>query len=61
MNKKLKSCPFCGGEAEVFESDAWYIVGCYNISCPIMPHTWMSETVEEAIECWNRRVDDGRD
>lgn len=67
MNK-LKSCPFCGGEAEVFD---------YNIKCDfyedkedefIAPYTVHCkrnccflgkdyETKEEAIEAWNRRAD----
>lgn len=63
---ELKPCPFCGGEAEVFD---------YNIACEIYeddedgfiaPYTVQCkrqccflgkdyETKEEAIEVWNRR------
>ena len=58
MNEKLKSCPFCGGEAELdhFDSDEWYIC-CANLDgeCEIRPSTRFYETKEEAIEAWNRR------
>ena len=44
---KLKKCPFCGGEAEIF----WVI--CKECTA----ETKDFDTKEEAIEAWNRRVE----
>lgn len=55
---ELKPCPFCGGEADV----EWYVrikTGyCYCKSCKTRMPNKLSK--EEAIEAWNRRVNDGR-
>ena len=51
-NKELKPCPFCGGEAKIYEaSEEDFRVGC--IRC----HTWSDYyfTEDEAIKAWNRR------
>ena len=56
--KKLKICPFCGGEAEmvvahhVFEKP--YVVICKNENCRASKGNF-SKTKEEAIETWNTR------
>lgn len=52
--ENLKRCPFCGGEA-VLNSD-FHQVSCGNPLCGVLPQTWTSDTDEEAIERWNRRV-----
>ena len=60
----LKPCPFCGGEAEaikahhIFENP--YVVICSNEKCRASLGMF-SKTKEEAIEAWNRRVDNGKD
>ena len=64
---KIRSCPFCGSEA-ILESgshslnggETWkpeYNIICSNHNCichPDCPKTF--NTKEEAIEAWNRRV-----
>lgn len=52
MNKNLKPCPFCGGEAGVSERyDEYCAVRC--ITCGAK--TNFSMTKKGAIELWNRR------
>ena len=53
---ELRKCPFCGGEAETYSYyfNEWYI-GCVECSCDL----GVFDTKEEAIEAWNRRVNDG--
>ena len=51
MTEKLKPCPFCGGEAEV-EGERIFWVSCQK--CWV--ETSSFNTLEEAIEAWNRRV-----
>lgn len=59
----LKPCPFCGSKAELHKRDVLdtsYIVECSNGTCPASYMLgWDYETEEEAIEAWNRRVNDG--
>ena len=50
--EKLKSCPFCGGEAELREAAVVYFVLCHGCSMRTVPY----KTAEEAAEVWNRRV-----
>ena len=62
MSKQdLKPCPFCGDSVklELIQDDCyWYYVSCKNLLCEVLPHTWLKETAEEAIEAWNRRAKD---
>lgn len=56
----LKSCPFCGGSAFIPKSDSgdllpWVVC----IECGV--ETEYCETVEKAIEAWNRRADNAAD
>lgn len=56
--EQLKSCPFCGGKAEMLISEyegsrKEYLVACTE--CYGMVERWR-ETEEEAAEQWNRRV-----
>lgn len=58
MNKELKPCPFCGGEAEIkndLGNDCVYI-SCKWCHC----NSRLSENQEEVIEAWNTRkpIDD---
>lgn len=65
MSKKLKPCPFCGGEAELIatirnwsgEPKMMYLVKCKNRCCNQFPH----DTKEEAREAWNRRAGGAND
>lgn len=49
---KLNQCPFCGGEAEAYLGDDWY-VECK--SC--LANTTHYSVESEAIAAWNQRVD----
>ncbi len=53
MSEKLKPCPFCGSEAELFEAPGVYFVECSKC---YYPTSW--DTKEEAITEWNTRVID---
>lgn len=55
---EIKRCPFCGGEGHIwiYDHDGWY-VDCEN--CGARTEIWGTE--DEAIERWNRRVEDERD
>ena len=60
---KLKPCPFCGGEAiQIFDVyDGTYVYGCCTIRCVgnAITNKMRLKTDKEAIEAWNRRVNDG--
>ena len=51
MNSKLKPCPFCGGEPDLFEAPSVYFVECSKCYYPTN-----YDTKEEAINAWNRRA-----
>ena len=53
---ELLPCPFCGGEAYLYEDKKCdiYSVGCKNC-CDIEPITRVCESKEEAIKLWNTR------
>lgn len=63
--KKLKRCPFCGGEASVdVDDDGYYVVGCDKDFCCLCNVFYTNKgyhTEEEAIEAWNTRVGDSDD
>lgn len=53
MNEeKLRRCPFCGGEAEVWVSD---VTDRAVIYCKVCDARIMKPNEQEAIEAWNRR------
>lgn len=56
---ELKKCPFCGGEAvlEELEHDDYKEYLVYCCECSGMVEEWR-KTKEEAIEAWNRRVEE---
>lgn len=56
MSEKLKSCPFCGREAEVLSTGFMYCVMC--ISC--LDNVDWCKTEQEAIEAWNRRPENAK-
>ena len=56
MKTELKPCPFCGGEADIWETDRVthpYQVMCLTCYCG----TDASIDEETAIEAWNRRTE----
>lgn len=54
----LKPCPFCGGEAELKIHLFHKLPSSYGVVCrPCGCETWQFfQTEEEAVEAWNRRV-----
>ena len=51
----LKSCPFCGGEAEHYHEGEWGIM--YWIACKECGASSDSHAYEqESIDAWNRRT-----
>lgn len=61
MNKELKPCPFCGGEAATFArmnsiGEMFYGGMCKNTGCCLIPAVYTSESM--AVEKWNRRTTD---
>lgn len=51
---KLKPCPFCGGEAELWDNKLTHrLYGVICKKCDCMTPCFESEV--EAIEAWNRR------
>ena len=49
---KLKPCPFCGGEAEMFGNESVVFVGCKECTCI----TEWDDDISAEIG-WNRRAD----
>ena len=61
---ELKPCPFCGGEAKIINNvfqDLWDI-SCLDGFC--YAHLASDEAryydLDDAIEAWNRRAEDGK-
>lgn len=58
MDIKLKPCPFCGGKAKPNLYLGNYAITCTDCLGMIAPYR--GQTLEEAIDAWNRRADDGK-
>lgn len=60
---ELKPCPFCGVVPNIrtyrYKYGIRYYVKCGNRDCDTMPHTFMWEKKQHAIDDWNRRGDNG--
>ena len=59
---ELKKCPFCGGEAEIEQSlrIVYWDKDFYQVCCVVcLAETWKYHFAADAIEAWNRRVDNG--
>lgn len=57
---KLKCCPFCGGNAVTIvddETETLFGVKCFHCGGCIDAE---KETLDEAIEAWNRRANNER-
>ena len=59
---RLKSCPFCGGEAELIRKELpdrpltfRYFVMCIDSTCEIKAETCLHREQEMAIDVWNKR------
>lgn len=59
MNE-LNLCPFCGGEATVYDTGNHYPKIYYRILCKkwCCIQAKFYETPREAIKAWNRRMND---
>lgn len=62
MPNELKPCPFCGGEARIIENkynlnNILYGVCCFD-GYYHSASVWYFNTIEEAIETWNRKAND---
>lgn len=71
MSKKLKPCPFCGGNPYLFKDN----FGKYGVACekcnlwlgikvengvPLCDEWWeIFNTKKEAVRAWNRRANNG--
>lgn len=62
MNRELKPCPFCGGEAYIRLQPYKQIhIDCrHSKKCVMQPDTWLISDmpIKKQINAWNRRVDD---
>ena len=58
----LKPCPFCGGNVDlnhyVLKGSDWWYVACKTCQIAMDPLYWNEQTKAEAIEKWNRRVNE---
>ena len=54
---ELKPCPFCGGEAEYVDNGDYKDVSCKDFRCRGWAESLNCTSKKEAIEAWNRRVD----
>ena len=59
MDRLLKPCPFCGGEAEGLWGDigteAYFYVKCGNVGCHVRPSACLASR-KKTTEVWNRRT-----
>ena len=53
-DEKLKTCPFCGGEAELKTANDGWRVRCTKCTCNIVVFSKYSKNV---IEKWNTRTE----
>jgi AbrB family looped-hinge helix DNA binding protein len=54
---KLLSCPFCGGEAELYGSEDMVWSVCKNNNCCMAYPVAKFDEPEDAIEAWNKRYE----
>lgn len=61
MNDLLKPCPFCGSEGDItYNYDKKFAPYCTNNFCMLNELDYGFETEREAIEAWNRRVNNAK-
>ena len=57
MNELITPCPFCGGDANIFEFANGWSVDCDNDECVTQPTLAnMFHKKEQAVTAWNTRV-----
>ena len=62
--EKLKPCPFCGSKAKICghrtfrNAHDYYNIECTNQKCGVIMLTDLN--AHDAINAWNRRVNDGK-
>lgn len=57
MNEELKPCPFCGSKyVYVHTEDDIFYCECDNSDCYVSFCDNSCDTLDEAIEQWNKRV-----
>ena len=64
-DEALKNCPFCGGKGHIVKECQQYAPCCLNAYIPekdspicyMAPHFPAFETIEEAVDAWNRRAE----
>lgn len=56
--EELKRCPFCGRAAKIinYKDMKYKTVKCMNMMCIACDIEPTFDTIEEAIEAWNRRA-----
>jgi len=57
-DNELKSCPFCGGEAETVDWDNHYYQFFFVRCKTCKSQTKLFSYIEEAIKAWNRRKEE---
>lgn len=57
--EKLKSCPFCGGEAELEINGLYWDVNCKR--CLANVGAYKCYNKKQAVEAWNRRYKEQED
>lgn len=55
MNAELKSCPFCGEPAQIFQNAMGKYVACDHCGC----RTVCSDNEELVADAWNNRILEG--
>jgi Lar family restriction alleviation protein len=62
---EIKKCPFCGGSARFYAYDPFDgyqgNLTTYRVECTKCRANIKNTNGVNAIEAWNRRVDDGRE
>ena len=54
---QLKACPFCGGEAKLYDDYGRYRVACNGVICRMDCATNESYSKDEIIAAWNTRAE----
>jgi hypothetical protein len=53
----MKPCPFCGHNEPIIEKeDCGYVASCEGPDCLVSIITYETNTLEEALAIWNKRV-----
>ena len=55
MNAELEPCPFCGGEAKLFEDKDYQIYSVTCTECDAGTNAYGIE--QDAIDAWNKRIE----